>query len=169
MPVFEQQCYRPFYNANTTLVLLHQLKCSFCSSKSWSGNNTAAIKWDQGVSTRPTPGQYIFQIINRSISNENPLCPWTFPSSTMNRTTGKEEMDLLIKRTSLETRTKPLLAIFSCLITKWAFLKRQAVALSSLKWHLLSSSLSNVLVSTMTTATLLNLNLWLIHRLTRWL
>lgn len=71
------------------------------------------------------------------------------PSTAMKTTTGKEMKELLIKVPSPETRTKPLEAIFGCLITKWVFLKRQVVTLSSLKWHLLMSSLSYVLVSVM--------------------
>lgn len=72
---------------------------------------------------------------------------WTtehYSSRAVKRTTGKEMKELLIKA-SPETGTKPLEAIFGRLITKWVFPKRQVVTLSSLKWHLLMSSLSYVL------------------------
>lgn len=86
------------------------------------------------------------------------LLPQTPPPTAMNRTTGKVKRELLIKVPSPERRTTLVEAIFSCLITKWAFLKRQAMTLTSLKWH----SLSNVPV-TAATAAALNPSLLLIN------
>lgn len=175
MPVFEQ------------LVLPAILQCQHHSgSPPISSNAALQLGGDRHV-RHPNPSeskelaqglglnaQYILHIINRSISNETPLALWTSPSPAMNRTTGKEKRELLIKATPLETRTTRSWAIFRCLITKWAFLKRQFVSTLQSQVALahvasfIRPSVSNAKGTMQATASLLNLNLLWIQRWTDW-
>lgn len=123
-----------------------------------------------GVIARPLHGQYIFQIINRCVSNETPLASWTSPATATDRTTGRDKRELLIKATSLETRTNPLQAIFICLITKWGFSEETSGGAQQSQVPLarvVSFVCPGVNESYQATATLFNLNLLLIRRLTR--
>ncbi len=113
-------------------------------------------------------GQYIFQIINRYISNETPP---PSPSTAMNRTRGRVKRELLIKTTSLETRATPLWAISSRLITKRGFSEetsvwRSAASSGTRSRRPFHASWCQRRWRCQAKAALLNLNLWLIQRLT---